>query len=197
MASRALQRWQTEAQRSLDEIEQAHRAVGGVGPGRRYATQQINQAYVVMISSQFQRFCRDLHSEAVDYITTDHGPNPNPRYVLLRMRLTENRKLDSGNPNAGNLGLDFGRFGFAAGFWEEARKPDPTRARQLHDELEELNAWRNAIAHQSLDPGKLGGRATVRLADARKWRRTCRALAISFDQVVKQRLTAILGVVPW
>ena len=87
MASRALHRWQTEAQRSLDEIEQAHRAVGGAGPGRRYATQQINQAYVVMVSSQFQRFCRDLHSEAVDHLTADPGPNPNARYALLRLAL--------------------------------------------------------------------------------------------------------------
>lgn len=195
MASRALHRWQTEAQTSLDEIEQAHRAVGGVGPGRRYATQQINQAYVVMISSQFQRFCRDLHSEAADHLTYD--PNPNPRYFLLRMRLTEGRKLDSQNPNPGNLGSDFGRFEFAGGFWGEVRSADPDRMRRLQSELELLNVWRNAIAHQDFTAPQLQGRTTVRLGDARRWRTTCQALALCFDQVVNQRLTAILGVVPW
>lgn len=33
---------------ALDRMEPAHRAVGGSSPGRRYATQQINQSYLVM-----------------------------------------------------------------------------------------------------------------------------------------------------
>lgn len=199
MPSRALHRWQHQAQDALDEIEQAHQAVGGVGPGRRYATQQINQAYVVMVSSQFQRFCRDLHSEAADHLTHDPNPNPNPnpRYSLLRSRLTEGRKLDSQNPNPGNLGSDFGRFEFAAGFWGEVRNADPSGMKQLQDELELLNVWRNAIAHQDFTAPQLEGRTTVRLGDARRWRSTCQALALRFDQVVSQRLQAILGVAPW
>ena len=197
MPSHAFQRWQHQAQDALDEIEQAHRAVGGVGPGRRYATQQINQAYVVMVSSQFQRFCRDLHSEAADHLTHDPSPNPNPRYFLLRMRLTEGRKLDSQNANPANLGSDFGRFEFAAGFWGEVRSADPIRMKQLQDEFQLLNVWRNAIAHQDFTSSELKGRTTIRLADARRWRRTCQELALRFDQVVSQRLQAILGMVPW
>ena len=45
MPSAALIKWEGDAQRALDEIEAAHRAVEGSGRGRRYATLQINHAY--------------------------------------------------------------------------------------------------------------------------------------------------------
>lgn len=109
MPSRSLNRWNNERRQALDQIATAHAAVGGIGPGRRYATQQINQAYAVLLSSQFQGFCRDLHSEAVDHICGPVGAG-NIRMFLLRMRLTIGRKLDAGNPNPSNLGSDFGFF---------------------------------------------------------------------------------------
>src|SRR5262249_56686392 len=68
MPSLAFQDWSVRRAAALDEIEHAHRSVGGTGPGRRYLTQQINQAYVVLLSSQFQGFCRDLHEECVDHL---------------------------------------------------------------------------------------------------------------------------------
>jgi hypothetical protein len=61
MPSLAYREWITTRADALGEIEQAHAAVGGTGRGRRYATQQINQAYAVMLASQFQGYCRDLH----------------------------------------------------------------------------------------------------------------------------------------
>ena len=68
MSSRSLIRWNAERREALDEIENAHAMVGGTERGRRYATQQINYAYVTLLSSHFQGFCRDLHSECVDHI---------------------------------------------------------------------------------------------------------------------------------
>jgi hypothetical protein len=55
MPSLALQEWSVQRAKALDEIEHAHRSVEGRGPGRRYLTQQINQAYAVLLSSQFPR----------------------------------------------------------------------------------------------------------------------------------------------
>ena len=108
MPSRSLLTWRTEAARALHEIEAAHRAVGGSGRGRRYATQQINQACAVLLSSQFQRFCRDLHSEAVDKLAA-RITVPDLQ-EMFRAQLTAGRKLSSGNPNPGNIGSDFGRL---------------------------------------------------------------------------------------
>ena len=68
MSSQSLTRWNGERVDALDEIENAHAMVGGTERGRRYATQQINYAYAALLSSHFQGFCRDLHSECVDHI---------------------------------------------------------------------------------------------------------------------------------
>lgn len=74
MPSVSLTKWHTERLQALDELENAHRNVGGPGRGRRYATQQLNQAYALMASSHFQGFCRDLHSESSDYLATAITP---------------------------------------------------------------------------------------------------------------------------
>jgi hypothetical protein len=68
MPSVALQDWLSVRAVALDEIENAHRRVGGTGPGRRYATQHLNQAYAVMLTAQFQAFCRDLHTECAYFL---------------------------------------------------------------------------------------------------------------------------------
>ena len=193
MPSLSFNRWNTDRRVALDQIADAHAAVGGVGPGRRYATHQINQAYAMLLCSQFQGFCRDLHSEAVDHIC---GPVAagDSRMLLLRIRFTTGRKLDDGNPNPGNLGADFGFFNLR--LW-----PTLTAHNHANDarnsNLETLNKWRNAIAHQNFDPAKLGGRTAVRLADVRLWRRTCEDLATDMDFVVGAHVATITGANPW
>src|SRR5437870_11880194 len=109
MPSNSYQRWSGGRAVSLDEIENAHASVGGTGPGRRYATQQINQAYAVLLSSQFQRFCRDLHSECVEHLV--RSASPTPFRSALRRLLIRDRKLDKGNPNPSNIEVDVRRFG--------------------------------------------------------------------------------------
>ena len=76
MASTAYRRWSTVRARALDEMARAHVALGGTGPGRRYATQQVNQAYAVLLASQFQGFCRELHSECVTHVLQVIAPPP-------------------------------------------------------------------------------------------------------------------------
>lgn len=44
---------------------------------------------------------------------------------------------------------------------------------------------------------KLGGRATVRLADVRRWRGACEKLAAEMDAVVGAHVGTILGANPW
>lgn len=113
MPSVALQAWLTTRVVALDEIENAHRSVGGTGPGRRYATQQINQAYAVLLSSQFQGFCRDLHTECITVLV--NSVTSVAVQLILGRELTLDRKLDRGNANPGNIGADFGRLGIS--FW--------------------------------------------------------------------------------
>lgn len=62
--------------------------------------------------------------------------------------------------------------------------------------LEQLNRWRNAIVHQSLDPLKLGGSTTLRLRDVQAWRNTCNRLAADFDDVLHAYLQGLTGARP-
>jgi RiboL-PSP-HEPN len=192
MSSVSLQAWRTSQRAALDELEAAHRSVGGTGRGRRFATRQINQAYAVLISSQFQAFCRDLHSEGADYFVQSVAAGL--RRTALRNVLVQNRKLKIGNPNPGNIGEDFNRFGLS--FWDEVKNLDPrNQARQ--NRLEELNTWRNAIAHQDFDPARLGGTTALRLHQVREWRNACNQLANAFDEVLRSHLEVVNGVSPW
>jgi len=145
MPSLSLKKWQPERQEWLDEIERAHARIEGTARGRRYATQKVNHAYAVLLSSEFQGFCRDLHSESVNALVSVIAPNS--LQPIIRAALTLNRKLDHGNPNPGNLGDDFGRLGIAK-FWDVVRSADAKSTRR-QARLEELNAWRNAIAISS------------------------------------------------
>lgn len=192
MPSRALKTWRIEAKAALDEIEGAHAAVEGTGRGRRYATHQINQAYAVLLASRFQKFCRDLHTEAADVLIDDIEP------IFLKgvisRQFTWGRKLDRGNANPANIGSDFSRLGFD--FWSAVQSHNRWNSRRK-EHLEKLNAWRNAIAHQDFDPIRLGGHATVQLRHVQQWRKACDGLAASFDVVVASYLESLVGRRPW
>jgi hypothetical protein len=180
----------TTAQAALDEIEAAHQAVGGSGRGRRHATLQVNHAYTMLLSSQFQGFCRDLHTEAVDSLAKKISPATIGTVVYFVM--IQGRKLDQGNPSPGNLGADFSRLGM--NFWPQVNALDrrnATRQRQL----EALTNWRNAIAHQ--DWSKVGDRPELILRTVAGWRSTCRALALAFDAAVGRHLAGLVGGQPW
>lgn len=192
MPSRSLQTWKVDGFRALDEIDAAHRAVGGAGPGRRIAVQQINQAYVVLLSSRFQAYCRDLHTECVEHLIGA------PQYAAIRLivysSLVEGRKLNWGNANAGNIGSDYARLGLD--IWSRVHAANP-RSEQRQRKLEQLNLWRNAVAHFDFSKPRLGGRREVTLSEVREWRRACNALALDFDRVARAYLTGITGRAPW
>jgi hypothetical protein len=191
MPSNSLGRWLGERAENLDQIRDAHARVGGTQRGRRYATEQINHAYATLLSSQFQGFCRDLHSECVDHAVDAVAVE---FQSILRTLLIQGRKLDSGNPNPGNIGSDFGRFGLSFFPTVQADFHQNDRRQEM---LEELNRWRNAIAHQDFDPAKLGGTTTLHLSTVRQWRRAIDRLAQSFDNVMRSHLLTLTGSFPW
>lgn len=190
MPSRSLAHWEGRRLSALDKLLSTHAAVAGAGRGHSFAARQVNQSCVVLLSSHFQAFCRDLHSEAADFISG--ATSPAPLRAVIRVRLTEGRYLDKGNPTPGNLGADFGRFGFV--FWEEIHRHD-RRNKDRHAALDKLMTWRNAIAHQ--DFTKLGPRPILRLANVRRWRKACEALASSFDAAVARQVAVLVGSSPW
>lgn len=197
MPSKALEHWKTTSQQELDEFVNAHRAVGGEGRGRRYFTRQLNHAYLVAVAAQFQRFCRDLHTEAAQRVAGAVAQVDISK-ALARL-LVENRKLDTGNAHDGTLGPDFDRLGFS--FLAELNAADPQNAERRR-RLEQLNVWRNAVVHQSfvLKPhhqALVQGTNPDHVVHVRGWRRSCDELAVEFDRVVRAYVSQVVGAPPW
>lgn len=193
MPSQAYRLWKSSRAAELDQVEAAHILLGGTARGRRYTTQQINRAYAVLLASQFQGFARDLHTESVDYLV---AVIPQPGFRLaMRNELLWNRQLDSKNANQATVGGDFGRLGMRD-FW--TRVDSVFANNHLRRQwLDELNAWRNAVAHQAFDPAMLGGTTILHLARVQCWRRGCNRLAWSVDHVLRAYIQSVAGNHPW
>jgi len=196
MPSNSLHRWNHDAHSALNQIQIAHAAVGGNARGRRFATLQLNHAYLVLISSHFQHFCRELHTEAVDYICRQNPPGapPDPRRDILLLNLTPNRQLDSKNPSPATIGADFGRLNLR--FWDTVKAVAPSLNARRQILLEQMNTWRNAIAHQDFIAHKLRPEGLT-LPMVRQFRSACDRLAQRFDDVISDHLATITGVRPW
>jgi hypothetical protein len=193
MPSIAYRKWTTTRAAALNEIARAHVAIGGSKRGRRFATEQVNHAYAVLLASQFQGFCRALHTECVDCLLAEAVPNV--RYQpLIGGELVRGRQLDRGNAQSGSIGADFGRL--KIDFWPTVDAFD-VRNVSRRAQLDLLNNWRNAIAHQDFDPARLGGTTKLHLAQVRRWRGACHRLAQSFDEVMRLHLLGLILTSPW
>jgi hypothetical protein len=193
MPSNSYREWRSTRAKALNAIAQGPAATGGTRRGRRFNTQQFNQAYAVLLSAQFQGFCRDLHGECVSHILGTIAPPP-ALQKLVRDELTRGRVLDRGNAQPSSIGADFGRFDIA--FWDEIKNYDPRNSSRM-SLLEDLNHWRNAIVHQDFSLPKLGGRTLLRLEQVQRWRSACNRLARAFDEVMRRHLQKLTGSSPW
>jgi hypothetical protein len=195
VASRSLLRWQGTELPKLTQVEQAHAAIGGTGTGRRTTTDQINDAYILLLAGLFQRYCRDLHTEAATRIAIAAGPAIGP---VIANALTSNRYLDRGNPNPSNLNSDFGRLGMS--LWDDIDKLDRRNVRR-RSRLAQLLIWRNAVAHQAFPlraADAIAVSGTRRTLDwVRVWRSACESLAEQMDRAVFTYLLGLLGTAPW
>lgn len=195
MASSSLEAWRSDASAAFDEIENAHRAVGGTKPGRRFLTQQLDYAYVTLLAARFQGFTRALHTQTADAIAA--GAHRTAYEVLLLESLTHNRSLDKHNAQPNAIAEDFDRFGLDV--WakvDAARKGNDERRRKLWA----LITWRNAIAHYDID-AKLGKGALdpvkITLGTCTRWRSALNVLAGSLDTVAADQCQALGLSRPW
>jgi hypothetical protein len=189
VASRALGNWDLEQRRELDRLEAAHGSVGG----GRSAVQHLSDAYIVLLAAHFQQFCRDLHTEAVKAVaaSTPHGD-------LVERALLLGRQLDRGNATPAAVGADYRRLDIQ--LWRALSRWD-RRTQLRRRRLEQLNVWRNAVAHRDfrLSASALATVAgtTRSLAFAQSCRASCDVLARQFDGVVELSLWSRLGRPPW
>ncbi len=171
MDSKALKKWKDNRIRELNQLADIHNTIGGPKAGRRYATEQLNHAYLVAVSAQFQGYCRDLHTEAAfDFVERLGTSDEFAR--ILRSTLTKNRKLAQKNPSRSAIAEDFGLLGMED-FWKRVERPGgAVRTRQRLSWLDSMNIWRNAIAHNDFELSEankkaVGDRLTPRLNEVK------------------------------
>jgi hypothetical protein len=172
-----------------------HATLTGSGPGRRWGTTQLNRSLFLALAAQFQNYCRNLHDEAAVVHVTATNPLQGP---MLKVLLTQGRKLDTGNARKSTLGADFGRFGIA--LIVDIVAQGPVAARQL-EQLDELIDFRNAIAHGEETKIELVAKASG-ISSTKKsynvYRVAVTSLADTLDHVVADRLSTTLGTGrPW
>jgi hypothetical protein len=192
MPSNALDLWRTDRTFRLDNVEADCLHLVSMYPADPDRVQEYIRAYAVLVSGEFQAFCRDLHDHCSDKLVASVTPMSLQTVLLSQCRY--GRKLDTGNPSPSNLGADFNRFGFD--FWAAVLAADPAHMARRH-RLAEFNAWRNPIAHHKYDPSELGGTTTLTIPQVQGWRADCDAFALTFDAVMFAQLQTVTGVAPW
>ncbi|MGQ0630006.1 MAG: hypothetical protein ACT4P1_03125 [Sporichthyaceae bacterium] len=183
MTSRALTDWRSTRALRLDNLANAHRAVAGVGPGRKWLTTEINHALIVRLATEFQGFCRDLHDSSIETIVTTRLGGDPAMASLMRSLLEDKRRLDTGNAGWGNVCHDFTRLGIRLA--DELAARNPGSYGEWVETLERLNKARNAIAHD--DRSRLAecqAQRPLTISTFRAWRRTLSAIAAGLDETV-------------
>ena len=178
----------------MQRLFDAHKAAEGSGaPGRRWRTEQINWALALLLAAEFQGFARDLHDEAGATFALEGGIGNSTLESILKARVTQNRQLDRGNANPGNLGSDFKILGLD--LWADLAEGWPAKKPRWNAYLAELNTARNAIAHSnSGEIASLG----VNLRAVKKWHRSLDGLASAMDDVVGKHLKDLFKISdPW
>ena len=164
----AIDTWQSTRWKRLSELLDAHKQMGGSSRGRRYRTEQINRALVLICVAEFQGFCRDLHDEACTEFATSVSRGDEDLLEVVFRALTAKRQLDKGNPSQSTLQEDFSRLGLdLRTTLQQSHVHNRSRWRKLAEVLE----LRNAVAHS--DPRKLPSTATgaydIRLDQVKSW----------------------------
>ncbi|MGK5529967.1 hypothetical protein [Streptomyces sp. URMC 129] len=197
MPSPAYVAWQTKRRQRIDELLAAHQAVRGNGPGRRWNTQQLNWALVLRLAAEFQGYARELNDLAWDHIISASGIGVPQVERVIRIQVSANRKLDTGNATPSALAEDFKRLGIVK-LWDVLGQVD-SRAPEWNKLLSILNTARNGFAHA--DEFKVAALKrdghSINLHKIRSWLRDLDNLASTLDDVVHGYLSALTNKAPW
>ena len=201
--SPALAEWKTARRANIDELRRAHALVGNAGPGSgagrppKAGTQQLNEALVVRVVTEFQGFVRDLLDLVA--IRLVRGSGASAAYqALLIAAASRDRMIDRGNPHLEAIRKDAARLGVPQlGVLLSSRNPTHGTDAAL---LKEVVEFRNALAHDDQDRlqglSRQGIRATV--AYSKRAQAAVGRLAAALDHVMWDHLLATFpGTDPW
>jgi hypothetical protein len=163
--SPALEEWRTSRLANIDELRRAHSLVGNAGPGTgagrppKAGTQQLNEALVLRIVSEFQGFVRDLLDLATIKMIRGAGCSAQFQPQLISAA-TRDRMIDRGNPHLDAVATDVGRLGIGQ-LRSQMQVKNNHHALDV-PALKDLVELRNALAHDDQDKVLTLAKAGVR-----------------------------------
>lgn len=199
MVSSALKSWRGKRRDDIDQLLSTHRVITGGRRGRQWETEHMNFALITRLAAEFQGYCRDLHTEAVDHIVTMASiPNPNLN-LIFRSAYIDRRMLKVGNPSWANLCKDFNMFGMDL---KSAMESQFGQARfgTWRLALDDLVDARNAIAHsndEEIKKCRAKHPHGLSVRSARGWRAKLNSFTAGLDIVVGKHLKGLTGLGPW
>ena len=193
MPSDALIAWQAERKLRLQNVEADCLHLEALHTTDVSRVQEFIRSYAVLLSAEFQGFCRDLHDECAEKFVD--SIKPVALQAVLRAQCRYGRKLDTSNPKSGKPWCRFQPFSVRIMAHRVGSGHREITARR--DRLRMLSEWRNAIAHHDYDPAKLGGITMLTIPQVDGWRTDCDFLATTFDAVLRKHIEDITGASPW
>lgn len=185
MPSASLKVWRGSRVPCLAELAAQCASTAALAPPNPRLAEENLLGWVLLLSAHFQGFCRDLHTEAGQAISSRVRKTLAP---VVHRAFVIDRALDRGNPTLVNLKADFLRYGVLL----DLAAADPANHTRLAC-LSLMNTWRNIAAHHTPIPPT--GLPTV--ADVQDWQAACDGLAVSLDRVLYDGLRTLLRRAPW
>lgn len=150
----------------------------------------MNFALITRLLAEFQGYCRDLHTEAVDHIVTMASiPNPNLN-LIFRSAYIDRRALKVGIPSWANLCKDFSMFGMDLRKSMDAEFGN-VRFGPWRIALDDLVEARNAIAHsndEEIKNCRVKHPYGLTVRTAKGWRAKLNGFTAGLDAVVGKHL---------
>jgi hypothetical protein len=200
--SPALVEWFGPRRMNIEELVRAHAAIGNVGPGAGpgrpplRGTEQLNEALVLRLMTEFQGFVRDLLDLTTIKIVRSSGCTPAYQAQIITA-MTRNREIDRGNPRIDAIKDDLSRLGVTS-IGQQLIDKNPAHAVDVAW-LKDLVKLRNALAHDDQDElrnlSRSGTRASKRYVINS---RACLGrMAKALDEVVWDYLRDSFSTDPW
>jgi hypothetical protein len=146
--------WFGSRRANINELLRAHATIGnvgrGAGPGRprTAGTEQLNEALVLRVTTEFQGFVRDLLDLATIKVVRSSGCGPAYQAQIITA-MTRNRSIDRGNPRLDAIEADMSRLGLQT-IRQHLRAKNFSHADDVAW-LQKLVELRNALAHDDQD----------------------------------------------
>lgn len=170
MTISALQNWRSVRLERLDRLLAAHPDVAGSTTDPA-VTREWTRALVLLLASEFQGFCRDLHDEVANAIGRGAAGNDERLRKRICSGLTMSRGLDRRSADVQTLNHDFYRLGSELSTRLAQQYPDEAAA--WLDGLRYLHKARNGVIHDddiSVRKAEDAG-WVLRIDSARRWRK--------------------------